>query len=591
VLFSALDLASPEGPAMAFRGGLGPVFAFEWLTATRRWAMYAWRSAFVGMLLLGLTMVWAGYAGRVDLGEIKVQAEIGRQFYFSVVVIALVMVLLAAPAATAGTICLDKARGTLFHIFVTDLSDAEIVLGKLAARLVPVLGLIACTLPVLALMTLLGGVDPVALTGSFVVLVGMAFLGCALALTLSVWGKKTHEVLLATYFVWVVWNLLVPGASLVSWSVGAGMNPPSLITRFNPFVLALGGEDVSSAAGPALGDQLVFLGAAALFATALVALTVRRMRRVVVAEWGRVEASRPARFRPIPGPQLDPNPVLWREWHRRRPSRWARIIWGAYAGLALAMGAVAVYIASGNTGARADQIPALISGLQVAIGLLLLSVSSATSLCEERARGSLDVLLATPLSTASILWGMWWGAFRGVILVAIVPTAIAAAGVHADRWVGVPLVLGLVLAYGAAITSLGLALATWIERTGRVLALCVAIYVVASIGWVALVVMLRLVAKSFGLYCVMESPFYGVAFLTIAISETTGPQPFWPGSAIAAAVWIGINAAVAALLLAATWRTFDRCMGRIPDGPTGPAAVPPVRRSQEKLAVTILEEV
>ncbi len=73
------------------------------------------------------------------------------------------MVMLAAPAATAGAICLDKARGTLLHTLVTDLSDAEIVLGKLAARLVPVLGLVACSLPVLALGLLLGGIDPVQL--------------------------------------------------------------------------------------------------------------------------------------------------------------------------------------------------------------------------------------------------------------------------------------------------------------------------------------------------------------------------------------------------------------------------------------------
>ena len=50
----------------------------------------------------------------------------------------LALILLAAPAATAGAVCLDKARGTLDHMLVTDLSNAEIVLGKLAARLVPV---------------------------------------------------------------------------------------------------------------------------------------------------------------------------------------------------------------------------------------------------------------------------------------------------------------------------------------------------------------------------------------------------------------------------------------------------------------------
>ena len=76
-------------------------------------------------------------------------------------VIQLVLVMLAGPAATAGTICLDKCgRGAMAHLLITDLSDAEIVLGKLAARLVPVVGLIACALPVTALGRWSGGLTP-----------------------------------------------------------------------------------------------------------------------------------------------------------------------------------------------------------------------------------------------------------------------------------------------------------------------------------------------------------------------------------------------------------------------------------------------
>ena len=54
----------------------------------------------------------------------------------------LTLVLLAAPPATAGAVCLDKARGTLDHILATDLSDAEIVLGKLGVHVSSVLGLV-----------------------------------------------------------------------------------------------------------------------------------------------------------------------------------------------------------------------------------------------------------------------------------------------------------------------------------------------------------------------------------------------------------------------------------------------------------------
>ena len=98
----------------------------------------------------------------------------------------------------------------------------------------------------------------------------------------------------------------------------------------------------------------------------------------------------------------------------------------------------------------------VINGLQVAAGLLLLSVSAATSLAEERQRGSLDVLMATPLSTRSIVWGKWWGAFRGVPPLLVLPVVLTAAlSSHTGRFWGVALMAALILAYGAAITSLG----------------------------------------------------------------------------------------------------------------------------------------
>jgi len=101
---------------MAFRGGLGPVFAYEWLTATRRWQMYAGRTAFVGVLLIGLIFVWINrFPGQANLTTYRVQAEIARTFFQTLVLTELVMVMLAAPAATAGAICLDKARGSLLQ--------------------------------------------------------------------------------------------------------------------------------------------------------------------------------------------------------------------------------------------------------------------------------------------------------------------------------------------------------------------------------------------------------------------------------------------------------------------------------------------
>src|SRR3954468_20578723 len=144
---------------MARRVGLGPVFAFEWLMASRRWQAYAMRSLTVLLLLGVMAPVWYAWPE----ATIARQAEMGKVFYQWTAMILLGLVGLAAPAATAGAICQDKGRVHLTLLFATDLSDAEIVLGKLAARLVPVLGMIHCVAPVLAIATLFGGVDPVPL--------------------------------------------------------------------------------------------------------------------------------------------------------------------------------------------------------------------------------------------------------------------------------------------------------------------------------------------------------------------------------------------------------------------------------------------
>ncbi len=145
------------------RIGFGPVFVYEWITSTRRWRAYAARSLFVFAIFFALVGVWSRTDRATNFSTIQYLADLGERFFVAVIGTQLTVVLLAAPAATAGSICLDRARGTLTHMLLTDLSVAEIVLGKLAARLVPVLSLLACTLPLLALLSLLGGVDPTAL--------------------------------------------------------------------------------------------------------------------------------------------------------------------------------------------------------------------------------------------------------------------------------------------------------------------------------------------------------------------------------------------------------------------------------------------
>ena len=197
--------------------------------------------------------------------------------------------------------------------------------------------------------------------------------------------------------------------------------------KLDPFQLALApySSDPDSAGWL---DFAGFLGLMLLASAVLVGVAVRRFRAVAARgdRPDREKARREWRFARRFSPTLDADPVLWREWHRARPSRWARWTWRLYYALSATFSALAIErsLRTGTT----DEFVLFVVGLEAAIGLLLLSVDSATSLAEERARGSLDVLMTTPLSTREIVRAKWRGAYGRVFGLAILPTIVAAAG-------------------------------------------------------------------------------------------------------------------------------------------------------------------
>jgi ABC-type transport system involved in multi-copper enzyme maturation permease subunit len=569
------------------RLGPGPVFAYEWLTATRRWQVYALRALFVGVILVGMVIVWHNTRRFADTGptvSFQQLASYGQTLYETVVSIELTLVLLAATATTAGAICLDKARGTLDHMLATDLSNAEIVLGKLGARLVPVLGLIACVLPIMALSSLLGGIDPEAIFGSFLTATGCALLSSSLALTLSVWGRKTHEVLMLAYLILILW-LIGPALVIYIMQHFFGSTPLLQLANIawvsNPYYLVFA-PYVGPGNKAGWVTYLAFLGVCLGLSTVLVGLAIGRIRVVAMTQAGQPASrsrrrrfafhlARPAWLPHIPGPSLDGNPVLWREWHRSKPTGLLGLVWFLYTGLGILW--IALTLWSVRSVNRGPETIAILSAFQVSVGLLLLSVSAATSLAEERVRGSLDVLLTTPLSTRTILVGKWLGTFRQSGRVVVWPAAMGGlVVVGSGLWIGYFLLLGLILAYIAVITSLGLALATWVSRLGRAVALCVSAYAVFAIGWMSLV-MLMFRPDPLGLSLILGSPIYGTGLATAAVVAPGGMR-FDTSErqiVIATFLWILIHSGIAALLFAATLAVFDRCLGRVSETSRRPA--------------------
>ena len=111
------------------RFGLGPVFVWEWRRVSRQWWFYAGRSVLVGGLLAGLGAVWWAVTSRGNSSALSVMAKVGQGFFQVIVLGQLAMVLLAAPAATAGTFGMDKARGHVCLMLITGLTALDIVLG------------------------------------------------------------------------------------------------------------------------------------------------------------------------------------------------------------------------------------------------------------------------------------------------------------------------------------------------------------------------------------------------------------------------------------------------------------------------------
>ena len=89
-------------------------------------------------------------------------------------------------------------------------SSIEIVLGKLAARMTHVLGIHLCVLPVLSFGAAARGNRSTARGRGDASDARRRRERLRRGVTLSTWGTKTHEVLLATYAAWALWLLALP---------------------------------------------------------------------------------------------------------------------------------------------------------------------------------------------------------------------------------------------------------------------------------------------------------------------------------------------------------------------------------------------
>ena len=185
-------------------------------------------------------------------------------------------------------------------------------------------------------------------------------------------------------------------------------------------------------------------------------------------------------------------------------------------------------------------------------------MSATMAVVEERGRGSLDMLLVTPVATRSIVLAKWWGAFRELPRILALPVGVAAMTAwQNDAWQLLEMLFLFIVSAAAFWTSVGLALSTWVSRLGRAISSAVILYVLISLGWPMLARTLFGGPAGAGLSAI--SPFYGLFDLAYSLEDprnTDGCLVWFP-------CWIVVQAMVSSGLLLATLATFDRCLGRI----------------------------
>lgn len=255
----------------------GPIIAREVLTAPRPVRFYVARASYAGLLFILMWTAWQVLVGWQDVSEIGVVARFGGILFQMFVLLQLTLMLFLAPLAAATAVAHEKDRRTFVLLLMTDLSDLEIILGKLIASLLQILTLLLAAAPVYFLCVLLGGVSPVQVLEVLGVTAAAGLAGGCIGLVVSLYRERTFQSLALTVLVMVlgigvteVILSLLPNLSVMGVSLQSTLNPFRV-------VLAIVHPD-SRTLGQIARESLIFILASTGFSVAMLAFGVAKLR-------------------------------------------------------------------------------------------------------------------------------------------------------------------------------------------------------------------------------------------------------------------------------------------------------------------------
>jgi ABC-type transport system involved in multi-copper enzyme maturation permease subunit len=221
---------------------LGPVVRYELITTARRGRFYLVRVVYGLFLLLQLWSLFHTWEfHHPDGGALRDIHRFAEDAFIQFAGVQGLALLCVIPALVAGVIADEHQRKTLHYLLASRLSSAEIVLGKLGARLVHVGTFVALGLPVVSLLLLYGGLNP---TNVFYVYLGtftVVMFAAGLSILISTLARRPREAILATYGLEAFWLLVPiaigPFAHDLAWPLGWVEPVNGCLLRINPAVV------------------------------------------------------------------------------------------------------------------------------------------------------------------------------------------------------------------------------------------------------------------------------------------------------------------------------------------------------------------
>jgi ABC-type Na+ efflux pump permease subunit len=418
----------------------GPIIAREVATSPRPIRYYVTRAAYAGLFFILMWTAWQSLVGWEDIRDIGLIARFGGVLFQFFVVVQLVVMLFFAPLAAATTIAHEKDRRTFVLLLMTDLSDTEIIIGKLVAGLLQTFTLLGTVAPVFFICLLLGGVSSTQVIQVLGITAAAGFAGGSLGLLVALWRDRTFQSLAMTVLAIV---LTIAGIEAISYIVPEGSIAGSSFNEaFNPFraVRSVLRPSTSGASNAAL----IFTLSSTALALILNAISIRMLRiwnpgrnepreqrEGEIDEIGAeslIQVTDPAlaqagpetssglhvprrshrRIARAAGVYRKPwaNPILWREFKTRAYGAKPLIIKGAYV---LFFTLAVAYFYLNPTDSRSAWRPAFTLIPMAILSLLLVNAQGVTALTSERDTGALDLLLVTELKPREFIFGKLHG--------------------------------------------------------------------------------------------------------------------------------------------------------------------------------------